>query len=43
MAGGNFDITRITGSTIHFKHGTYLTQSAPLLPKKGMVSVRDCN
>ena len=37
MSGGNFEITALTDSSISFKHGTYLTRSAPLLPKKGTI------
>ena len=37
MSGGNFQITGTTDSSISFKHGTYLTQSAPLFPTRGMI------
>ena len=37
MSGGNFEITSQTDRSISFKHGTYLTQSAPMLPKKGTI------
>ena len=39
MAGGNFEIVSATGATISFRHGTYLTESAPLLPKRGTLCV----
>ena len=37
MSGGNFEITTATESSICFRHGTYLTQSAPLFPTKGTI------
>jgi len=39
MSGGNFEITENADGSISFKHGTYMTQSAPLLPKKGTIRV----
>lgn len=41
MSGGNFQITNATDSSISFKHGTYLTQSAPLFPKRGTINLAD--
>ena len=37
MSGGNFEIIALTDSSISFKHGTCLTQSAPLFPKEGAI------
>jgi hypothetical protein len=37
MSGGNFEVTAATDKSISFKHGTYLTQSAPLFPKSGVI------
>ena len=37
MSGGNFKITALTENSISFRHGTCLTQSAPLFPKKGTI------
>lgn len=37
MSGGNFEITAVTDSSISFNHGTYLTESAPLFRKKGII------
>ncbi len=37
MSGGNFEIIALTERSISFKHGTYLTQSAPLIPKTGVI------
>jgi hypothetical protein len=39
MSGGNFEIIRVTDDTISFKHGTFLTQSAPQFPKHGTIRV----
>jgi hypothetical protein len=39
MLGGNFEITHSTEDSISFRHGTYLTQSASLFPKKGRIMV----
>jgi hypothetical protein len=39
MSAGNFEITDATGDAIWFRHGTYLTQSAPQYPKQGVVRV----
>ena len=39
MAGGNFEVQSVTGTAITFRHGTYLTESAPLLPKRGTIRV----
>ena len=39
MAGGNFEIVSATDTTITFRHGTYLTESAPSLPKRGTIRV----
>jgi len=39
MAGGNFDIESITSSRIVFRHGTFMTESAPLLPKRGIIHI----
>jgi hypothetical protein len=39
MSAGNFEITAITDCSISFRHGTYLTQSAPLLPKRGTIRI----
>ena len=38
LAGANGTVTDRTDQRIEFRHGTYLTESAPLLPKKGFVS-----
>lgn len=35
MAGGNFEILRKESDQIEFRHGTLLTQTATMLPKKG--------
>lgn len=37
MAAGNFEILAQSPTRIEFRHGTHLTQSAPLLPKKGVI------
>lgn len=37
MAGGNFEITQKEAGRINFRHGTYLTQTATMLPKEGFV------
>jgi len=39
MSGANCEITNASDTSIAFRHGTYLTQSAPLLPKRGRVDV----
>ena len=39
MAGGNFEILSQSADRIEFRHGTYLTQSAPLLPKRGVIRI----
>lgn len=39
MAAGNFEIRSQSSETIDFRHGTYLTQSAPLLPKDGLIRI----
>jgi len=39
MAAGNFEILSQAPAMIVFRHGTYLTQSAPLLPKKGSIRI----
>ena len=39
MAGGNYEITAATDTSLSFKHGTYMTESAPLLPKRGVIRV----
>jgi hypothetical protein len=39
MAGGNFEISSQSPDRIVFRHGTYLTQSAPLLPKRGTIFI----
>jgi len=40
MAAGNFEIRRSSPEGISFRHGTYLTSSAPLLPKQGQIKVQ---
>ena len=40
MAGGNFEIISQSPEQIVFRHGTFLTQSAPLLQKSGRISIR---
>lgn len=40
MAAGNFEVLHSTENLIQFRHGTYLTQSAPLLPKHGSLRVK---
>ena len=37
MAGGNFEILSHSQDQLVFRHGTFLTQSAPLLPKRGTI------
>ncbi len=37
MSGGNYEIIEATSNSIKFRHGTYLTQSAPTLPKQGKI------
>ena len=37
MSGGNFEVTALTDHSISFRHGTYLAQSAPLLPTRGVI------
>lgn len=39
MAAGNFDIRSQSSQRIDFRHGTYMTQSAPLLPKIGSITI----
>jgi uncharacterized membrane protein len=39
MAGGNFEIAIATDSTLTFRHGTYITQTAQLLPMRGTIRV----
>jgi hypothetical protein len=39
MAAGNFEIRSQSPEMIDFRHGTYLTQSAPLLPKNGSIRI----
>jgi len=39
MAAGNFEICSQSPAMIEFRHGTYLTQSAPLLPKIGSIRI----
>ena len=39
MAGGNFEITHITETSISFKHGTCLTESAPLFRTEGTIQL----
>ncbi len=37
LAAANCEIVHATDSEIQFRHGTYLTQSAPLVPKRATV------
>ncbi|MGJ8653110.1 MAG: hypothetical protein ACSHX8_07540 [Opitutaceae bacterium] len=39
MAAGNFEICNQTSERIEFRHGTYMTQSAPMLPKSGSIQI----
>lgn len=39
MAGGNFEIISQSPERIVFSHGTFLTQSASLLPKRGKITI----
>ena len=39
MAAGNFEILSQSRERIEFQQGTYLTRSAPLLPKKGAIQI----
>ena len=39
MAAGNFEIRSQSPEMIDFRHGTYLTQSAPLIPKNGSIRI----
>ena len=39
MASGNFEIVEQGAGKVRFLHGTYLTESAPLLPKVGEINV----
>ena len=40
MADGNFEIRGSSPDEISFRHGTFLTSSAPLLPKEGRIKVQ---
>ena len=40
MAGGNFEILNKGNQEIDFRHGTYLTQTATMLPKRGRIFVQ---
>ena len=37
LAAANCSVSDGDGNEVRFKHGTYLTQSAPLLPKSGTI------
>jgi hypothetical protein len=37
MAAGNFEIRSDSPTMLAFRHGTYLTESVPHLPKKGTI------
>lgn len=39
LASGNFEILEASPEKIEFRHGTYLTSSAPLLPKRGQFRI----
>lgn len=39
MSAGNFEIIRSSPYSIIFRHGTLLTHSAPLLPKRGIIEL----
>jgi hypothetical protein len=39
MSGGNFNINENSSGTIDFNHGSYLTQTASMFPKKGKIKV----
>lgn len=39
MAAGNFAITHRESRRIEFLHGSYLTRCAPLLPKRGTITI----
>lgn len=40
MAGGNFEIKDIRPGTMAFLHGTFLTQTATMLPKRGCLTIQ---
>ncbi|PXA04159.1 hypothetical protein DDZ13_08960 [Coraliomargarita sinensis] len=40
MAGGNFEIQKRENERIDFRHGTYLTQTATMMPKRGKITVQ---
>ena len=41
MAAGNFEMVEVTEDSITFRHGTWLTQSAPQFPKAGKILLDD--
>ena len=41
MAAGNFRIVDETPGAFRFEHGTYMTSTAPLLPKHGRIGFFD--
>jgi hypothetical protein len=43
MSGGNFEILEQTESEISFRHGTCLTQSVHLFPKRGTIMLTACD
>ena len=43
LAGANCDIVGLDENEVRFRHGTWLTQSATLLPKRGMFRLRSLN
>lgn len=43
MAAGNFEIVHRESRRVEFRHGTYLTRSAPLLPKRGTITIEPQN
>ena len=41
MAGANCEILASGENSISFRHGTYLTQTAPMLPKLGIIRLSE--
>lgn len=41
LAGANYEIVDASDGRLRFRHGTYLTQTASLLPKTGTIELHD--
>ena len=41
LGAANCNVTEFSEGTFSFTHGTYLTQSAPLMPKRGRIVLKD--